>query len=268
MRLHRFYIPEPVGSRTELIIRSSALVNQLRRVLRLKTGEEVVIFDGSGSDYTVAIAHFDGADGVVFDVRGSARSRYMPARKICLCAAVVKKDSFELIVEKATELGVTDIVPVIAERSEKKSLNEERLAKIAVEASEQSGRGDAPTIHPVISLKKAVGLFAGDSGAQDSKTTDVSGSEGFASGKQRFSQVKRLKANYLVAFHTDGIAFDVKDLPKEGPIVVFIGPEGGWSPEEIAMFHKNEIQSVCLGSQVLRAETAVIAALSQVMFGQ
>ena len=230
MRLHRFYTPEPVGSRTELSIRSSDLVGQLRRVLRLKIGEEAVIFDGSGSDYKAAIAQFVGADRVVFDVRGSSRSRFMPSRKVYLCAAVVKKDNFEFIVEKATELGVTDIIPVIAERSEKKALNEGRLTKIAVEASEQSGRGDVPAIHPFVSLKEAVGLFSGG-----------------------------------VAFHTEGESFKRSDVPEEGRTALFVGPEGGWSPDEVDLFHKNKIPVVCLGPQVLRAETAVVAALSQVM---
>src|SRR3989338_10115008 len=68
----------------------------------------------------------------------------------------VKKNPFEWIVEKATELGVTKIIPIMAERSEKKNLNEERLEKIAVEASEQSGRGTVPEIEVIISLEEAV----------------------------------------------------------------------------------------------------------------
>jgi len=248
MRLHRFFIPELVGNRTELIIRSSDLVGQLRRVLRLKIGEEAVIFDGSGSDYTAAIAQYVGADCVVFDVRGAARSRYMPSRKIYLCAALVKKDNFEFIVEKATELGVTDIIPVLAERSEKKSVNEERLNKIAVEASEQSGRGNVPVVHPVVSLKEAVELFK----------KEESGERG---------SIEMPAAVQCLVFHTDGEHLNRNGLPKDAPIALFIGPEGGWSPDEVAMFHAHDIDTVCLGSQVLRAETAVVAALSQVVFG-
>jgi 16S rRNA (uracil1498-N3)-methyltransferase len=235
MRLHRFFSPEPVGSRTELIIRSSELVNQLRRVFRLKIGEEVVIFDGSGSDYEFAIARYDGADRVVLEHRSSSRSRYMPPRKVFLSAALVKKDNFEFIVEKATELGVTDIIPVLAERSEKKAVNESRLKKIAIEASEQSGRGDVPMIHPVSTLAAAL--------------------EGFKKDEVE-----------SIAFHTEGEAFDGSDFSKDSPIAVFIGPEGGWSQDEMDLFHKNEVAVRCLGTQVLRAETAVVATLSQVVF--
>ena len=115
MRLHRFYIPELVGNRIELAVNSSELVNQLRHVLRLKVGDEAILFDGSGSDYTATIAGFVGNDSVAFNIRGSSRSRFMPPRKVYLYAAVIKKDNFEFIVEKATELGVTDIIPVIAD---------------------------------------------------------------------------------------------------------------------------------------------------------
>jgi len=232
MRLHRFYISELVGNRTELTVHSSELVNQLLHVLRLKVGEEVIIFDGSGSDYSAAIDQFVGDDGVVFNIRESMRSRFMPTRKAYLCAAVIKKDNFEFIVEKATELGVTDIIPIIAERSEKKAVNHERLIKISVEASEQSGRGDVPKIHPIISLKEAIDQH---------------------------------EAIQCIAFHTEGELLLRSDLSESEPIAVFIGPEGGWSPEEIALFHNNEISVRCLGSQVLRAETAVIAALSRVL---
>lgn len=141
MRLHRFYISETVGDKNEITINSTEQVNQIRRVFRLKTGDSIVIFDRSGYDYECRIGSFwKGLLSLI--VVSNSRSRYMPSRDIYLCVAVVKKDTFEWIVEKATELGVTDIIPIIAERSEKKSLNGERLKKIAIEASEQSGRGE------------------------------------------------------------------------------------------------------------------------------
>jgi 16S rRNA (uracil1498-N3)-methyltransferase len=236
MRLHRFFIEETVGAKTELKIHSAELVNQIRRVFRLKTGNSVIIFDGSGSDYTCRIEDF-GKNDTTLAVSKAGKSRFMPTRDIYLCAAMVKKDTFEWIVEKATELGVTHIIPIIAERSEKKSLNEKRLQKIAVEASEQSGRGSVPVIQTIAGLKEVI---------------------------ERFSQLKCAK----LAFHTDAETFNPQDIPRDIPIAIFIGPEGGWSIDEIDMFHNNEIQVVSLGPQVLRAETAVIAALSQVVFNK
>lgn len=238
MRLHRFYSSEIVGNRTELTITDRELVHQLRHVFRLRAGDSIIIFDGSGSEYTCVIASYVGDDRAVIDVRESARARFTPglARKILLFTAIVKKDNFETVVEKATELGVTDIIPVLAERSEKKSLNEERLKKIAMEASEQSGRGDVPAIHPIVSLKEAI------------------------------EQVRAGECE-AVAFHTDGAAFCRGEFAgKDKPLGVFIGPEGGWSPGEVAMFHENKIAVRCLGPQVLRAETAAIATLSMLIF--
>ena len=238
MRLHRFYIPEPIGMRTEVTIDDADLVHQIRNVFRLKNGAEIILFDGSGSDYTCRIEEGD-KRSLTCAVVGASRSRYMPGRPVTLCAAVVKKDTFEWITEKATELGVAKIIPIIAERSEKKAVNEDRLKKISIEASEQSGRGNVPVLHQILSLEDAV----------------------------RWVVENKLAA---VAFHVDGPMFEPERFMKHsgGPLEVFIGPEGGWSPEEVVMFHENKIPVYSLGTQILRAETAVIAALSLTSLGK
>lgn len=235
MRLHRFYVTESIGSKKEIAIHSDELANQLSRVFRLKTGDRVVLFDGSGADFECTITDFGKSDqkAVTFSVEKKSESRSMPTRDICLYAAIVKKDTFEWIVEKATELGVTKIIPVMAERSEKKNLNEERLKKIAIEASEQSGRGTVPTIASIGDLSESLQSVA------DSHIA-------------------------ALAFHLDGESFSAH--ASTGPTALFIGPEGGWSPEEVKMFHKHKVPVVSLGTQVLRAETAVVAALSLTVF--
>jgi 16S rRNA (uracil1498-N3)-methyltransferase len=127
----------------------------------------------------------------------------------------------------------------MAERSEKKSLNEERLKKIAIEASEQSGRSDVPTIGQIMKLEDVILATSGT------------------------VNLKRL------VFHTEGLNFATYQLTnnavKTSLVGIFIGPEGGWSEKEIELFHKNNMDIVCLGNQVLRSETAVIAALSRVV---
>jgi 16S rRNA (uracil1498-N3)-methyltransferase len=246
MRLHRFYTTEELAPGKQITINSAELVNQVRRVFRLKSGDEIILFNGTGFDYLVKIANYNDSskieanNSIVVDIDPTTptRSRFAPARKIYLFAAVVKKDTFEWITEKATELGVTDIVPVIAERSEKRNLNKERLNKIAIEASEQSGRGDVPTIHAIVSFEEAI---------RQAKN------EGSASA--------------IVAFHTDGELFHRGPTYVQSPsIACFIGPEGGWSEREVELFHTHSIDVRTLGNQVLRSETAVIAALSQVVF--
>ena len=240
MRLHRFYINEIIGSKTELILSNTDVVHQLRKVFRLKKGDLLIVFDGSGSDYICGIEDFRD-ETIILGVRKASKSRFMPEREVYLYAALVKKDTFEWIVEKATELGVTKIVPIIAERTEKKAVNEDRLKKIVIEASEQSGGGSIPDIEPVIGFKEAV---------------------------IELSETNKEETVKIIAFHTDADIFEQSDLGEIAPIACFIGPEGGWSPDEIDLFHKNKIPVRSIGTQVLRAETAVVATLSLVMFGK
>lgn len=246
MRLHRFFSEEAVGTRNEFILASPAVAHQVRRVFRLRTGDSIVVFDGSGSDYECRIAAMTD-ETLTLDVISSQRSRFTPARSLYLCAGVVKKDTFEWITEKATELGITDIIPIMAERSEKKSLNHERLLKIVGEASEQSGRGTIPKVHEISSLRENMDRF---------QAVGIS----------------------MVVFHTDAptlagldvaVARDLETCFGESDkvLAVFIGPEGGWSEDEITLFHSFNVPIISLGTQVLRAETAVVAALSKVVFG-
>jgi len=244
MRLHRFYTTEDIGTKTKLTIDSAELANQIRRVFRLKTGDSVILFNGTGFDYECKIDGFGEStiistdSAISFSITGSQPSRYMPQRKIYLCAALVKKDTFEWITEKATELGVTDIIPIAAERSEKKALNEERLRKIAIEASEQSGRGATPMMHQIMGLGDAAAFLK-----------------------------KENKDIEMIAFHTEGERYVQAEVgSNNNPLAVFIGPEGGWSEAEIELFHTNKIPVRCLGPQVLRTETAVVAALSMAVF--
>lgn len=238
MRLHRFYVTEPIGSKKHIEITSADTVSQIRRVFRLKPGDKVIVFDGSGFDFTCVIEKFaeKKENNVQLQVMDMTRSRYVGAHEVVLCAALIKKDNFEWIVEKATELGVSKIIPILSERSEKKGLNLERIKKIATEASEQSGRGIVPEISDVSSLGSVL------------------------------SDSQSLFASKYV-FHTDGPALngsEFKDVLKTGvPVMVFIGPEGGWTEKEIVEFHESGAKIICLGYQVLKAETAVIAALSK-----
>lgn len=250
MRLHRFYIKEKINSQKEITVHSAGLNNQIFRVFRLKTGDKVILFDGSGFDYECSISRLEKNDQelVTFKVEGNVPSRFMPIREVALCTAIVKKDTFEWIVEKATELGVTKIIPIVADRSEKKNLNEERLKKIAIEASEQSGRGTVPIIHPIITLEESVAWIGEQNRKNDTESKSI------------------LKA---IAFHLEGQSFSKSKaeigIDTDNPLEIFIGPEGGWSPKEIEMFHSHNIPVVSLGNQILRAETAVVAALSAVM---
>ena len=243
MKLQRFYVAREVPSKfsTEGVfeVADENLVNQLKRVFRFKIGNEIIVFNGDGQDHECIIKEFV-KDKVVLQINKSYGSRFMPDREIWLCVAIIKKDNFEWIVEKSTELGVSHIIPILSDRSEKKSLNMERLEKIIIEASEQSGRGNVPTIHQILKLEESIEYIRGSQASND-----------------KFQ---------ILAFHTEGELVQGETLYKDKSIAIFIGPEGGWSEKEVDLFHKDNIPVKSLGRQVLRAETAAVAVLAQFVF--
>ncbi len=228
MRIHRFYVNSPIqGKRFEISDRE--LVHQWRSVFRYNVGSQVILFDGSGADYLCLITLLTNSSASV-EVVEELNGGDAPKREVTLCMALIKKDNFELVSEKATELGVSRIIPVLCERSEKKNLNMERLGKIVTEASEQSGRGSVPEISKILDLQELL---------QEGNLPD-----------------KKL------LLHLDGEYIGDHVGNESDKIAIFIGPEGGWSENELKVFETFGVTRVSLGSQVLRAETAAIATLS------
>ena len=226
MRLHRFYVEQPLGE--EVVIDDVSLIKQWTKVFRYAAGDSVVLFNGDGRDITYVLKN-TGNKQCLLSFSSSTAS-YIPTKKITLFLSLIKKDNFELVVQKATELGVTTIVPLISERSEKKNLNEERLCRIAMEASEQCGRGDQPHISTIKTLNEA------------------------------FHTLTENTSRLVLQMNGEQITTVIQKHTNDNPICFFIGPEGGWSTEEEELFKKHNFKLVSLGNTVLRAETAAIAA--------
>ena len=146
MRLHRFYISTPITD-DKFDITDRDLVHQWKNVFRYNVGSQVVLFDGSGTDFLCLISSLRNLVATVEVLQKKPTADVSQRKNIWLCMALLKKDNFDLAAQKATELGVSNIVPILCEHSEKRKLNMERMRKIAVEATEQSGRGDLPVIH-------------------------------------------------------------------------------------------------------------------------
>ena len=229
MRLHRFYINKPIPEGV-FDISDSDLVHQWRSVFRYNVASQVILFDGSGFDYFAIITSLRNS-GATLEIIKKTKNKTKPKINLWLCIGIIKKDNFELAVQKVTELGVSQIIPVLCERSEKKNLNMERLKKILIESSEQSGRGDIPVIHDIIELPDLLnnGILP----------------------KNKIAL--QLKGEYIGDFLEQN---NLKDL------AVFIGPEGGWSDRETQIFLEHNIPNISLGTQVLRAETAAISVAS------
>lgn len=226
MRLHRFYVSQPLGE--DVVIKDVSVIKQWSKVFRYKEGDFVILFNGNGYDYQYSIQSITSSQSTLQYIEKSPS--YIPKKKVTLYLSLIKKDNFELVVQKATELGVSTIVPIVSERSEKKNLNMERLHKVAIESSEQCFRGDVPTISPISTLSDALGIVS------DSTSSYVLQMDGIKSTDVKFQN----------------------SLKQSESINFFVGPEGGWSDHELEIFSKHKITSISLGNTVLRAETAGI----------
>ena len=224
MKLHRFFIEEKIPEAGEFSVANETLLNQWRNVLRMEEGDKGILFDGSGSESLCEFVSLAKKNAVLKVLE--AKKGLAPEREVTLYMALIKKDNFEFVLEKATELGVSSIVPVQADRSEKKGVNYERAEKILREASEQSGRATLPTISEIISVEKL--------------------------------------PSYVVVFDPRGEISAREYFAKNAiaPASLFIGPEGGFTEDEVKLFQSRNIPIVSTGTQILRAETAAIIALT------
>ena len=148
MRLNRFFLNIDLDS-PKIRITDLEVLNQVRNVLRLKSGDQFVICDGKLNEALVSVDTFN-KDSIEAEVLSVNRNQNEPERHVVLYCSVLKKENFELVAQKATEVGVKEIVPIITERTVKLNLNIERLEKIIKEAAEQSGRGIVPVLHKPI----------------------------------------------------------------------------------------------------------------------
>jgi 16S rRNA (uracil1498-N3)-methyltransferase len=229
MRLHRFYINQQI--KKEVRIEDKELLHQWQKVFRLEASDRVIVFNGGNSEYEGYFKILSKNEAVL--AIDKEREVKNPQKiELHIFQSIIKKDNFELVVEKCTEIGVIAFHPIISERSEKKDLNLERLNKITKEAAEQSGKTKLPEISSPESLVKAIQDFDGEL-----FTLDFDG------------------ADFEKAFSTN----------KNSKIGILIGPEGGWSDNERIVFDEMEIDSFSLGPQILRAETAAIAASSLIL---
>lgn len=231
MRLHRFYVLQPLGE--EVVIDDVSKIKQWTKVFRYKQEDSVILFNGEGFDIEYSITSISSKLCTLKHKKQT--SSYIPERKVTLYLALIKKDAFEFAVQKATELGVTAIIPIISERSLEKNLNIQRLNLIAIEAAEQCGRGDIPQVFETITFIHAL---------LDSKKND-----------------------FCIVLEKDSkpVKEIIETLPKKENVGLFVGPEGGWTVTELENFSQYGVASASLGKTVLRAETAAIVASSLLM---
>jgi 16S rRNA (uracil1498-N3)-methyltransferase len=220
---------------------TGAQAEHMARVLRAQPGMEADVVAG-GHVFHAVVAAVSAAE-VRFNLIAELHAD--PALPVTLAMAVFKFDHMEWGMEKATELGVAAIVPMLARRTEKHLAQAaekrvERWRRIVHEAAQQSRRSDVPLVHDPISLAAHVKS---------------------ASTVTRLVLAEQERTTTLRHALDEAIAAAGSEMPQ---LEIAIGPEGGWAPEEEALFDANGWRAVSLGPRILRAETAAIAALAVV----
>jgi len=249
--MHRFFVPAHLlGSPT--IVLGGSQAHQMRRVLRLRPSEHVVLLDNQGWAYEARLVSYDGDD-----VRLEAISRQPaagePLAHIVLFQAVLKGDRFEFVVQKATELGVRRLVPMVCERSVVAELGaiqnkHDRWQRVAQEAAEQCGRGLFPEVAPCqpfsVALSQALRPCAG---------------------------AEQLPALRLIPWEEERAValrsvLESCNFMGGACIQIYIGPEGGFTEAEIALACSHGVRAVSLGPRILRSETAALVAVSNTLY--
>ncbi len=239
MRLHRFYIKELNGDQQAIIksvegidtleITDTGLINQIKNVFRYEIGDELIIF-GDGYDHLCSIMEIDRK--VIKISKGDRVKSKNRKDNIVFAVSLPKKDKFEWIVEKLSEIGVSSVIPLISERTEKTGIQSDRLNRISIEATEQSGQDKPMNIGDIQKLEQF--LDSEEYSAFDKYYLDFDGED--------VLNFKNSKDN----------------LNKN--IIILVGPEGGWGELDKELFIKHNIKSFNIGSTVLRTETAAIVA--------
>jgi 16S rRNA (uracil1498-N3)-methyltransferase len=233
----RFYIPHPHIENETLKI-EGAEARHLRRVLRLKAGDGVSVFDGSGKEYGGIIVK-EGPTSVMVQIQKIFSSKEESRLEITLAQSLLKGEKMDYLIQKATELGVKEIIPFFSSRSvplpesSKNLERSHRWGRIAIEASKQCGRGLIPKIERLQDYSEMLSLAS-----RETYRVILWEKEG-----------KRLKEALS----------ELKDTKK---IFFIVGPEGGLSQGEVEQAKRIGFVPVYMGERILRAETASLCLLS------
>ena len=236
--MRRFFAPAKNFTETSVTL-DEAETRHLRDVLRQRVGDQVYVMDGEGREYRCVISEIGKRAASLEIIEAAAPSAPESALNLTLGAAVLKADKFDLVVQKAVELGVTTLVPLETVRCDVKvkdaAKKSERWRRIALEAAKQSGR---------------------------SRLMEIVEPEAF----DRFVAASPDGETILFS-ERDGISFDEIDNGKR--LTAIVGPAGGWDDAELELATTHGVKTVTFGGRTLRAETAaiVVAAILQHRFG-
>lgn len=244
--MYQFFVePGQINVPEKSVVIVGGDVNHIKNVLRMKIGEELSVSNGQdGREYRCGIAAFE-EDRVRCELRFIKEDRVELPCRVYLFQGLPKSDKMELIIQKAVELGVYQVVPVAAKRcvvkldDKKAASRTARWQGIAEAAAKQSRRAVVPEVKQVLSFAQAVELASG----MQVKLIPYELAEGMGRTRELFGAIR----------------------PGED-VAVFIGPEGGFEEAEIRLAMENGIEPVTLGRRILRTETAGLAVLSWLVY--
>jgi 16S rRNA (uracil1498-N3)-methyltransferase len=240
MTVPRFHVPEAApGARVRLPEHSA---HHAREVLRLRSGAAVRVFDGDGREYEATLDRVS-RQGVELRLGSAVAPRSESPLRLVLALSPLKGDRMELVIQKATELGVSEVWPVVTARTDAAARpalhgsRSERWEKVASGAAEQCGRAVVPRVLPTLTFD---GLLA-----------------------------EPFEGERLVLLETPGQR-PLAAIPEPSrAVLVLVGPAGGWEPSEVGRLEGAGFHAVGLGPRVLRSETAAVAAvvMAQTLWG-
>lgn len=229
--LIRVYLEEKITDIGQEISLSEKQCNYLYNVLRLKPGDNFNVFDNQNGEFLAKIAQLSHKKGNIIIKQKLYEQEYSP--DIWLLFSPLKKDKTDIVIQKATELGVRKIIPTITDYTNSEKIRTDRFISQSIEASEQSRRTDIPEITQPQKLKNVI---------------------------QNWKQDRILF--FLDETGKGENIFDILSKNK-GKAAIIVGPEGGFSPQEQQLLSAPSfVKKISLGKRILRAETAVISALS------
>ena len=242
---HFFVEPSQIHTNDNIVVILGSDVNHIKNVLRMKPGEEIAVSNGTdGREYRCGIKELN-EESILCELRFIKEDGVELPSRVHLYQGLPKADKMELIIQKTVELGVAEIIPVAMKRcvvklDDKKGRQKtERWQAITEAAAKQSKRGIIPVVREPVSFAEAVK----EASAMEVKLLPYELAEGMGTTRKI-----------------------LENLPKGADIAVFIGPEGGFAPEEAEAAKAAGIEPVTLGKRILRTETAGLTVMAWIMY--
>ncbi len=253
--MHRFFV-SPDQLEDDKVTITGPAVHQIKNVLRLSSGDPIVVLDNSGWEREAEIFEV-GREHVVGRVLSKTLATGEPRTKVSLYQGVLKGGHFEFVLQKGTELGITEFVPLISQRCVIASLDDVnkkggRWQRIVQEAAEQSRRGRLPNLQSAMLFSQA---------CERAKRTG---------GLSLMPWEEEKRVNLKTVFGKEEKKAKGKTAPsfpsRPFSVNLFIGPEGGFAFEEVTLAQRYDIVPITLGPRILRAETAGLVAVAAILY--